>query len=77
MTIQISPKGDAPDRAMSQEDLAGWGMENVAYIKRVLINHEVGWSIHGADGAHIGLSLDRDRAFAAVRQQSLYPVSVH
>ncbi len=77
MTIRIAPRSDASVRAMSQQDLAAWGLENVAYIKRVLINHEVGWSIHGADGAHIGLSLDRDRAFAAVRQQSLFPVSVH
>lgn len=64
-------------RAMTAQDLALWGMEDVAYIKRVTINDEIGWSIHGADGANIGLTHDRDLAFAAVRQQELEPVSVH
>ena len=66
-----------PTKAMSAHDLAIWGLEDVAYVKRVQINDEFGWSIHGADGVNIGLSHDRDQAFAAIRQYDLEPVSVH
>ena len=66
-----------PTRSMSAKDLAQWGVEDVAYIKRVRINGENGWAICGADGASIGLAHDRDLAFAAVRQYELEPFSVH
>lgn len=66
-----------PTRSMSAQDLALWGMQDVAYIKRVVVNDETGWSIHGADGTNIGMAHDRDLAFAAVRQHDLEPVSVH
>jgi hypothetical protein len=62
---------------MTANDFAMWGMQDVAYIKRVVVNDEVGWSIHGADGTSIGLAPDRDLAFAAVRQHDLEPISVH
>jgi len=67
----------SPSKAMSAQDLAVWGLEDVAYVKRVRINDEFGWSIHGADGVNLGLSHDRDQAFAAIRQNDLEPVSVH
>ena len=66
-----------PSRGMTAHDFASWGMQDIAYIKRVVINDEVGWSIHGADGTSIGLAHDRALAFAAVRQHDLEPVSVH
>lgn len=66
-----------PTRGMTVQDLALWGVQDIAYIKRVVINDEVGWSIHGADGTNIGLAHDRALAFAAVRQHDLEPVSVH
>ncbi len=72
-----SHKTPGPSRTMSAQDFALWGMQDVAYIKRVVINDEVGWSIHGADGTNIGLAQDRALAFAAVRQHDLEPVSVH
>jgi hypothetical protein len=67
----------SPSRTMSSQDFALWGLEDVAFIKRVVVNDEVGWSIHRADGANIGLAAGRDVAFAAVRQYDLEPVSVH
>ena len=64
-------------RAMSHNDFAQWGVHDVAYIKLVVFNDEPGWSIHGADGTHMGLAPSRDIAFAAVRQHDLEPFSVH
>jgi len=67
----------SPWRAMSAQDLALWGMQDVAYVKRVVINDEIHWSIHSADGGNIGIAPARDLAFAAVSQHDLEPVSVH
>jgi hypothetical protein len=67
----------APNRGMTAQDLALWGLQDVAYVKRVVVNDAVGWSIHGADGTAIGVAPDRLVAFAAVKQHDLEPVSVH
>ncbi len=72
-----SHKTLSPWRAMSVQDLALWGMQDIAYVKRVVINDEVCWSIHSADGSNIGMAPARDLAFAAVSQHDLEPVSVH
>jgi hypothetical protein len=66
-----------PARSMSVRDLAGWGMQDVAYIKRVVVDGTEGWAIHAADGATIGMAHERAVAFAAVRQHDLEPLSVH
>lgn len=66
-----------PQRSMSQSDFALWGMPEVAFVKRVQVNDEIGWSIHAADGTHMGLAPSRDLAFAAIKQHELEPVSVH
>lgn len=73
-------KDNAPHpspRGMSQADLALWGMPEVAFVKRVVVNDEVGWSIHAADGTHMGIAPTRDLAFAAIKQHELEPMSVH
>ena len=63
--------------AMSVTDLAHWGVPNVAYVKQVTINNEIGWAIHSADGTQIGVAPSRDIAFASVRQHDLEPQSTH
>lgn len=68
----------AVPRHMSQQDLALWGVQDVAFVKRVRLEDEqVGWSIHAADGSQMGLAPDRNTAFAAIRQHDLEPLSVH
>lgn len=64
-------------RHMSAADFARWGVQDVAYIKRVVVNDEAAWAIFGADGTHMGIAPDRDLAFSAVRQHDLEPFSVH
>ncbi|CAA7624407.1 DUF1150 family protein [Magnetospirillum sp. UT-4] len=66
-----------PQKAMSAADFASWGMPHLAFVKRVELDEQVGWSIHAADGTHMGLAPSRDLAFAAIRQHELEPVSVH
>ncbi len=62
---------------MTPADFAHWGLPGIAYVKRIVVDDETGWSIHAADGTQIGLAPDRDLAFASVRQHDLEPMSVH
>lgn len=70
-------RGSSPQRDMTVADLAIWGMPDLAFVKRVRFNDEDGWSIHAADGTHMGVAPSRDLAFAAIKQHDLEPVSVH
>lgn len=62
---------------LSAYELALLGMEDVAYIKHVVVDGASGYAVHAADGTQIALLSDRDVAFATVRQHELEPVSVH
>ena len=62
---------------LSARDLTLLGLNDVAYVKRVVVKDQIGFSIHAADGSQIGMAADRDTAFAGIRQHDLEPVSVH
>ena len=64
-------------RQMSPKDLALLGMQDLAYIKAVVIDGATGYAVHAADGTEIAVLADRDVAFATVRQHDLEPLSVH
>jgi hypothetical protein len=69
--------GQQPWRGMSHQDFALWGLQDVAYVKRVDIEDSISWAIHSADGTQIGSAGERDLAFAAIRQNDLEPLSLH
>ena len=64
-------------RHMSARELALFGMQDMAYIKRVIVNDAAGYAVHAADGTQIAVLPDRNVAFATVRQHDLEPLSVH
>jgi len=64
-------------RHLSPSELALFGMQDIAYIKRVTVEGAAGYAIHAADGTEIAVIADRDIAFATVRQHDLEPLSVH
>jgi hypothetical protein len=60
------------------QDLAAWGVNDVAYVKTVYKDDgTANYAIHAADGTQMATMNDRETAFAAVRQNDLEPVSVH
>ncbi|MBV9863057.1 MAG: DUF1150 family protein [Alphaproteobacteria bacterium] len=65
------------NRHISSHELAALGMQDMAYIKQVVVDEVTGYSVHAADGTQIALMTNRDIAFAAVRQHDMEPVSVH
>jgi hypothetical protein len=64
-------------RQMSARELALFGMQDIAYVKRAVLDDAPGYTIHAADGTQIAAFADRDVASAAVRQHDLEPLSVH
>jgi hypothetical protein len=64
-------------RQMSAQELALFGIQDIAYIKRVVANDGPGYIVHAADGTQIAVFADRDVAFATVRQHDLELLSVH
>jgi hypothetical protein len=64
-------------RQMSARELALLGMQDLAYIKRVIVNDVTAYAVHAADGTQIAVLPDRNVAFATVRQHDLEPLSVH
>jgi hypothetical protein len=64
-------------RQMSARELALFGMQDIAYVKRAVVNDAPGYTVHAADGTQIATSVDREVAFATLRQHDLEPLSVH
>jgi hypothetical protein len=64
-------------RQMSARELALFGMQDVAYVKRAVVNGAPGYTAHAADGTQIAGFADRVLAFATLRQHDLEPLSVH
>ena len=53
------------------------GLNAVAYARPTIIEGQVAFAIHGADGAQIGMAPSRDLAHAAMLQHGLVPVGLH
>ena len=64
-------------RQMSRHELALFGMQDMAYVKPIVVDGTRGYAVYAADGTAIAVLADRDTAFAMLRQHDLEPVSVH
>jgi hypothetical protein len=64
-------------RHMSSHELALFGMQDLAYVKAVVVNGVTAFAVHAADGTQVAVLPDRDVALATVRQHDLDPLSVH
>jgi len=64
-------------RHLSESQLAQLGLQQIAYIRPMLVNGEQGYAIHAADGTPMAVAGDRNVAIAAVLQQEMVPALVH
>jgi hypothetical protein len=62
---------------ISPREFAVLGMNDLAYVKRIVVNDEPRFAIHSADGTQLALLPSQDIAYATVRQNDLEPMSVH
>ena len=81
MTQYDDPAADnAPidlNGALSNSDLIYLGLDELAYIKRIVEDDENTFGIYAADGEQIGMAPELELARAMVIQNDLYPVNVH
>lgn len=64
-------------RQISTKEFAHLGMQDVAYIRSLIVNDEPVFAIYAADGTQVAVMSNRDVAVATVRQHELEPLSVH
>jgi hypothetical protein len=75
--------GESPEAAsfdirhMSLQQLAQLGVSRLAYVKPVLMNGEIGFAIHAADGTPMAVAAERETALAAIRQHDMQAVLLH
>ncbi len=75
--------GEAPEAAsidirhLSLQQLAQLGVSHLAYVKPVLMNGEIGFAIHAADGTPMAVAAERETALAAIRQHDMQAVLLH
>jgi hypothetical protein len=64
-------------RHLSSEQLARLGVSQIAYVKPVMMNGMMAYSIHAADGTPMAMAADRDVAIASVQQHEMLASLVH
>ena len=62
---------------LSSQDFTSFGVDDIAYVKSVMVDGQRVHAIHAADGTPLTVVSDRDLAFATVRQHDMSPASVH
>jgi len=82
-TNNIHPDGQpaaAPPfdiRHISTQELARLGMQQIAYVKPVVVNGAAAFAIHAADGTPMAIADGLEVAIAAIVQHEMVPAQVH
>ncbi|QJE74671.1 DUF1150 family protein [Aerophototrophica crusticola] len=63
-------------RQLSAKDFATFGLNDIAYVKRVVADGAEGFAIHAADGTQLAVVPAEDVAVATVRQHDMEPALV-
>jgi len=64
-------------RHISTEQLAQLGMQQIAYVKPVVVNGSAAFAIHAADGTPMAIAGELDVALSALVQHEMVPAQVH
>ena len=64
-------------RRLSSADWASFGLEEIAYVRPVVVDGVNAVAIHSADGTPIGAAPTVDLAMAAIIQHEMEPARVH
>lgn len=77
------PDGQAPAPVVadihniSPQQLAMLGMQQIAYIKPVMVKGMAAFAIHAADGSPMAIAEGREVAIEAIVQHEMVPALVH
>ena len=76
--IEQSPKQNAAKQApFSQQDFLALGLDQIAYMKPIVIDGQKLIAIHSADGSPLGTVTTMAAAWSAIRQNELEPVALN
>jgi hypothetical protein len=76
-TNDIRAPAIADLRHISTEALAQLGMQQIAYVKPVVVDGSAQFAIHAADGTPMAIAGGLDVAIAAIMQHEMVPTQVH
>ncbi len=62
---------------ISPQDFVSLGLQQLAYVKPVMVAGTPAFAVHAADGTQIAVMADRRIAVATITQHDLEAVSVH
>jgi hypothetical protein len=62
---------------ITPDALSRLGLQQIAYVKPVLLNGARAFAIHAADGTPMAVAPDRAIAIAAILQHEMLPAQVH
>ena len=62
---------------ISPQQLAMLGVQQIAYVKPVVVNGTTAYAIHAADGTPMAIAAEREAAMAAIVQHEMVPALVH
>jgi hypothetical protein len=64
-------------RHISAEQLAQFGIQQIAYVKPVVVDGSACFAVHAADGTPLAIAGGLDVAIAAIVQHEMVPVQLH
>ncbi len=64
-------------RHLTNQDFLVFGIQQVAYIRPVVMNGSPAFAIHAADGTPLAFHENQETAKALTRQNDLEPMTVH
>jgi hypothetical protein len=65
------------EAALSPQDFAALGLDQLAFVKPIIVDGQRAFAIHAADGSKLAVFEDRNSAFVAARRNDLEPVGVN
>ena len=74
---QAAPATIIDIRHISTEQLAQLGMQQIAYVKPVVVDGTAAFAIHAADGTPMAIAGGLEVAVAAIMQHEMMPAQVH
>lgn len=63
-------------KQLSPRDFLSFGVQQIAYIRPVMVNGALAYSINAADGTQLAIHNDRNEAVALTRQNELQPLTL-
>ncbi len=64
-------------RGISPQDFLRLGVQQIAYIRPVIVNQAPAWSLHAADGTALAVEGTQGKAEFLARQNDLEPMLLH